>query len=65
MGRAACIALGWGKTPVDDLNEEIFYPISERLLSICDAVLRLPAESRGADNYFKQAEASGIPTIEA
>ena len=50
-----------GKTPGDDLYEEIFYPAAERLISICDAVLRLPGASRGADNDVKLAEARGIP----
>ncbi|MGL4423617.1 MAG: DUF4406 domain-containing protein [Gemmataceae bacterium] len=50
-----------GQTPGDDLYEQIFYPAAERLISICDAVLRLPGESRGADNDVKQAEARGIP----
>lgn len=50
-----------GKTPGDDLYNEIFYPAAERLISICDAVLRLPGKSRGADNDVEQAEARGIP----
>ena len=33
----------------DALYDQIFYPTAERLLSICDAVLRLPGESAGAD----------------
>jgi hypothetical protein len=50
-----------GKTPGDDLYEAIFYPAAERLLSICDAVLRLPGDSRGADNDVAMARAKGLP----
>lgn len=50
-----------GKVPGDDRYEEIFYPVAERLIAICDAVLRLPGESRGADNDVRQAEARGLP----
>jgi hypothetical protein len=34
---------------------------AERLLQRCDAVLRLPGESRGADQDVAIAEARGIP----
>lgn len=31
----------------DDLYEEIFHPVAGRLLALCDAVLRLPGDSKG------------------
>jgi hypothetical protein len=37
------------------------YPTAERLLQHCDAVLRLPGASRGADQDVAIAEARGIP----
>ncbi len=40
------------------------YPTAERLLEHCDAVLRLPGESRGADQDVAIAERRGIPVYE-
>ncbi|WFU48393.1 DUF4406 domain-containing protein [Sinorhizobium terangae] len=45
----------------DDLYEEIFHPVAHRLLALCDAVLRLPGESKGADNDVRIARERGIP----
>ncbi|MBP2235207.1 hypothetical protein J2Z31_001699 [Sinorhizobium kostiense] len=45
----------------DDLYEEIFHPVAGRLLGLCDAVLRLPGESKGADNDVRIARERGIP----
>lgn len=45
----------------DDLYEEIFHPVAGRLLALCDAVLRLPGESKGADNDVRIARERGIP----
>ncbi len=39
----------------DALYDEIFYPIAARLLAYCDAVLRLPGASNGADNDVRLA----------
>lgn len=50
-----------GKTLGDDLYDQIFYPTAERLLAICEAVLRLPGESKGADNDVRIAKARGLP----
>ncbi|BAL90822.1 hypothetical protein AMIS_56020 [Actinoplanes missouriensis 431] len=41
--------------------DEIFYPTARRLLQHCDAVLRLPGESTGADQDVKIAQERGIP----
>lgn len=40
---------------------EIQYPTAARLIERCDAVLRLPGESAGADNDVRLAQARGIP----
>jgi hypothetical protein len=50
-----------GKTVGDPLYEEILHPTAGRLLQHCDAVLRLPGSSKGADNDVRIAEARGIP----
>jgi len=47
----------------DHLYERIFYPTAGRLLQICDAVLRLPGESKGADNDVRLANERGIPVF--
>jgi hypothetical protein len=49
--------------PGDPLANEVMYPTAERLLQRCDAVLRLPGESRGADQDVAIAEARGIPVF--
>ena len=50
-----------GRTVGDDLYEQIFHPVAGRLLQLCDAVLRLPGESKGADNDVRIARERGIP----
>ena len=45
----------------DELYDRIFYPTAARLLQCCDAVLRLPGESRGAHNDVRLAEERGLP----
>ncbi|MEU8677663.1 DUF4406 domain-containing protein [Streptomyces sp. NPDC048560] len=45
--------------PGDALFDEIFHPIAERLLSRCDAVLRIAGASDGADRMVEQARAEG------
>lgn len=47
--------------PTDPLAEQVMYPTAERLLARCDAVLRLPGVSRGADQDVAIAQARGIP----
>lgn len=49
--------------PADPLAAEVMYPTAERLLQHCDAVLRLPGESRGADQDVAIAQARGIPVF--
>jgi hypothetical protein len=45
----------------DALYDEILHPTAGRLLQHCDAVLRLPGESKGADNDVRIATERGIP----
>jgi hypothetical protein len=47
--------------PADPLAVEVMYPTAERLLQHCDAVLRLPGDSRGADQDVAIARERGIP----
>lgn len=43
------------------LYDRVMHPTAHRLLQHCDAVLRLPGASSGADNDVRIAEARGIP----
>jgi hypothetical protein len=47
--------------PTDPRAAEVLYPTAERLLEHCDAVLRLPGASQGADNDVAIARRRGIP----
>lgn len=48
------------KHPGDAPYEEILYPIANRLLNRCDAVLRLPGASKGADEDVRLARERGL-----
>ena len=51
-----------GATGVTDpLAEQVMYPTAERLLQHCDAVLRLPGVSTGADQDVAIARKRGLP----
>ena len=51
-----------GGSKVGDVRwNEVQYPTAARLIERCDAVLRLPGESSGADNDVRLARARGIP----
>jgi hypothetical protein len=53
---------GAGATGVTDpLAQQVMYPTAHRLLQHCDAVLRLPGESTGADQDVAIARERGIP----
>ncbi|PYE50541.1 hypothetical protein [Deinococcus yavapaiensis] len=45
----------------DALYDEILHPTAHRLLQLCSAVLRLPGDSKGADNDVKLARERGLP----
>jgi len=49
------------KYPGDELYEEILYPVAQRLITKCDAVLRLEGASSGADEDVRIAKAMGLP----
>ena len=50
--------------PGDAIYDEILYPIANRLLGRCDAVLRLPGASKGADEDVRLAKQRGLPIFE-
>jgi hypothetical protein len=49
--------------PGDAAYEEICYPIAHRLIERCDAVLRLPGDSKGADEDVRPARDLGLPVF--
>lgn len=44
----------------DEVFDEIFHPVAERLLEHCDAVLRVGGASQGADLMVAVAERQGV-----
>lgn len=46
--------------PGDAVYDEFAYPVAERLLRHCDAVLRLPGASTGADEDVRLARERGL-----
>lgn len=53
-----------GATGVTDpLAEQVMYPTAQRLLAHCDAVLRLPGASTGADQDVAIARERGLPVF--
>ena len=50
-----------GTGPTDPVAHQLMYPTAERLLRHCDAVLRLPGKSTGADQDVRIAEERGLP----
>jgi hypothetical protein len=50
--------------PGDAIYDEILYPIANRLIGRCDAVLRLPGASKGADEDVRLAKEMGLPVFE-
>jgi hypothetical protein len=48
------------KKPGDEIYQEISYPIAHRLITKCDAILRIDGESKGADNDVKLARELGL-----
>lgn len=51
------------KTLGDPVWQSLVYPVADRLISRCDAVLRLPGESKGADGDVARALALGLPVV--
>ncbi|HEY4453251.1 MAG TPA: DUF4406 domain-containing protein [Pseudonocardiaceae bacterium] len=57
---------GAGATGLTDpVAAQVMYPTAQRLLEHCDAVLRLPGESTGADQDVAIAEQRGLPVYYA
>jgi hypothetical protein len=54
------LRLAGSQKPGDAAYQEIVYPIAHHLLERCDAILRLPGESAGADNDVKLGRAMGL-----
>lgn len=52
--------LAGSQKPGDDIWNEIQYPVAHGLLEKCDAVLRIPGESKGADQDVKIAKERGL-----
>lgn len=50
-----------GRAHGDAVFEQYQYPVAERLLRRCDAVLRIPGASRGADLDVARARERGLP----
>ncbi len=50
-----------GATATDPLADQVLYPTAQRLLRHCDAVLRLPGQSAGADQDVATARELGLP----
>jgi len=45
----------------DAVSEQFLYPVADRLLERCDAVLRIAGESKGADEDVRIAGERGLP----
>src|SRR5690348_1164632 len=57
---------GAGGTGVaDPLAQQVMYPTAQRLLQHCDAVLRLPGASTGADQDVAIARERGLPVYQS
>jgi hypothetical protein len=54
-----------GSSLADPVAAQIMYPTAQRLLQHCDAVLRLPGESTGADQDVAIAEELGLAVYRA
>jgi hypothetical protein len=50
-----------GRRPDDAVFRAYQYPVAHRLLECCDAILRIPGESRGADLDVSRARQLGLP----
>ncbi|MCX4689126.1 DUF4406 domain-containing protein [Kitasatospora purpeofusca] len=50
-----------GASPTDPLADRVLHPTADRLLAHCDAVLRLPGDSIGADQDVATARRRGLP----
>lgn len=44
----------------DEISDKYLYPVAHRLIHCCDAILRIPGESNGADNDVRLGEELGL-----
>ena len=49
-----------GKQHGDAVFQQYQYPVAHRLIERCDAVLRIPGESKGADEDVRMAQQRGL-----
>jgi hypothetical protein len=47
----------------DAVSESYLYPVAHRLLSRCEAVFRIPGESKGADQDMRIARERNLPVV--
>jgi hypothetical protein len=47
----------------DRIWDSLGYPIADRLIDRCDAILRLPGASTGADGDVERAKKLGLPIV--
>jgi ADP-ribose pyrophosphatase len=59
------VALAGSRHVGDAAFDEIFHPIAERLLTHCDAVLRVGGASQGADLMVDVARSRGLAVFHA
>ncbi len=55
------VAAAGSQASGDAVFNDYQYPVAERLLRRCDAVLRIPGDSRGADMDVARALFQGLP----
>ncbi|MCG7367410.1 NUDIX hydrolase [Pantoea sp. ACRSH] len=44
----------------DKISERFLYPVAHRLIACCDAILRMPGASQGADNDVRLGQSLGL-----
>jgi len=44
----------------DEISESFLYPVAHRLIHCCDAILRIPGVSQGADNDVRIGKERGM-----
>ena len=55
------LAAAAGSTRIgDEISEAFLYPVAHRLIACCDAILRMPGASQGADNDVRLGQSLGL-----
>lgn len=49
----------------DEISQTFLYPVAHRLIQHCDAILRLPGDSAGADNDVRIGRERGLTIYSA